>query len=514
MTHNFYSIVTNIGLVKQLECLEKATSFDISEIAVGDGNGELYEPQENQIELKHELWRGSILTHGVDDNKLFVTTSIPIDVGDFTIREIGLFDSNNNLLCIAKCPETNKHNSNNGGAQELLIKIYMNLTNSDIAPLITQESTVMASVDFVNQTFATQNLDNLTTLGQAKFDAKQDILIAGLGIDILNNVISTKKELPQQTSNNGKFLKTDGASVSWEDIPTSHALFDIVQKDHILNYEESKGLAQLGSYVYKEAVAGVRYGYPDFYLKCLAEYQEGAESFIASNINKIGGLIDKEGVVNNFNASNYVKLPNTFTPGTSNWEILLKVNTGTNFPNINAPLFRDGSREHDGFVLYGRTGGILNVFISSDGTNWDIAQNISSTLTVLPSKEYYIKSKFNGDEYTGDVSEDNENWTNYITVTSSLTVYNSLNQSCLGWEQYGYYWTGSFDLNECYIKIDDEIWWQGAISGNKLSNGHFYYNIEDKDVVDEIYTNQGTAWYYGVDIDNERIFLPRNDWFF
>src|SRR5574344_846293 len=78
----------------------------------------------------------------------------------------------------------------------------------------------------------------------------------------------------------------------------------------------------------------------------------------------------------------------------------------------------------------------------------------------------------------------------------------------------GYYWTGSFDLNECYIKTDDEIWWQGAISGNKLSNGHFYYNIEDKDVVDEIYTNQGTAWYYGVDIDNERIFLPRNDWFF
>lgn len=55
---------------------------------------------------------------------------------------------------------------------------------------------------------------------------------------------------------------------------TGKNMFDIVPKDHILSYSETKGFAQLGSYVYKEAVAGSRYGYPDFYAKVLAEYQD------------------------------------------------------------------------------------------------------------------------------------------------------------------------------------------------------------------------------------------------
>lgn len=53
------------------------------------------------------------------------------------------------------------------------------------------------------------------------------------------------------------------------------ALFDTVLKDHVLTYEESKGLALQGTYVYKDAIAGSRYGYPDFYAKCLEEKNAG-----------------------------------------------------------------------------------------------------------------------------------------------------------------------------------------------------------------------------------------------
>ena len=55
-------------------------------------------------------------------------------------------------------------------------------------------------------------------------------------------------------------------------------LFDLVTKDHVLSFEESKGFAQLGTYVYKEAVPGSRYGYPDFYAKCIAEKTAGTET--------------------------------------------------------------------------------------------------------------------------------------------------------------------------------------------------------------------------------------------
>ncbi len=55
---------------------------------------------------------------------------------------------------------------------------------------------------------------------------------------------------------------------------SGHSLFDIVLKDHILTYDEAEGFELLGTYVYKEAVAGSRYGYPTFYEQCLKEYQE------------------------------------------------------------------------------------------------------------------------------------------------------------------------------------------------------------------------------------------------
>ena len=46
------------------------------------------------------------------------------------------------------------------------------------------------------------------------------------------------------------------------------------------------------------------------------------------------------------------------------------------------------------------------------------------------------------------------------------------------------------------------------------ANGHIFYDIADKAAVDAFYESLGIAWFYGVDMENERIFLPRNDWFF
>lgn len=192
MTQEFYSILTQKGLSKQLECIENLTEFDISYIAVGDGDGSLYTPEETQTTLKNEKWRGEILTHGIADNKLFATTSVPIDVGGFTIREIGLFDSSNNLLCVGKCPETNKHSSSEGGAQELFIKFYMSVTNSELLPLIVQTSQEVASVDFVTDSLARKQ-DKLTTGDGIKIEnnviSATNILKAGKGIAIVNDTI-------------------------------------------------------------------------------------------------------------------------------------------------------------------------------------------------------------------------------------------------------------------------------------------------------------------------------------
>lgn len=56
------------------------------------------------------------------------------------------------------------------------------------------------------------------------------------------------------------------------------SMFDLVVKDHILSYEESKGFGLQGTYVYKDAVPGSRYGYPDFYNRCVEEKAAGTET--------------------------------------------------------------------------------------------------------------------------------------------------------------------------------------------------------------------------------------------
>ena len=97
--------------------------------------------------------------------------------------------------------------------------------------------------------------------------------------EAVNSLTTAKNEAVEGIENASEEQKkeiTDLANVikeNAEDIAsrTSFAMFDTVLKDHILTYKESKGLALQGTYVYKEAVAGSRYGYPDFYNKCLEE---------------------------------------------------------------------------------------------------------------------------------------------------------------------------------------------------------------------------------------------------
>lgn len=75
----------------------------------------------------------------------------------------------------------------------------------------------------------------------------------------------------------------------------SHNLFDIVIKDHVLSYEDTLGFTIQGGWAYKEAEAGVHYGYPDFYAKCIAEKEAGTQTRITLGSNQIDVWINDNG---------------------------------------------------------------------------------------------------------------------------------------------------------------------------------------------------------------------------
>lgn len=98
--------------------------------------------------------------------------------------------------------------------------------------------------------------------------------------DAVISVVEDKFVLYKSKQNNNKGNALDNKEF-WEEVSLGGggnaglSLFDLVEKDHILTYEESKGLAQLGTYVYKTAIAGSRYGYPSFYNQCVKEKNAG-----------------------------------------------------------------------------------------------------------------------------------------------------------------------------------------------------------------------------------------------
>ena len=79
--------------------------------------------------------------------------------------------------------------------------------------------------------------------------------------NVLSNVVYNllDNDLSNITQSGLDIIKQNGGS--------SLPLGTPVVLDKILSYEESQGLALQGTYVYKSAIAGSRYGYPDFYEK-------------------------------------------------------------------------------------------------------------------------------------------------------------------------------------------------------------------------------------------------------
>lgn len=95
----------------------------------------------------------------------------------------------------------------------------------------------------------------------------------------LDNAIS-EVELPPQEGCKGCFLMSNGEDEIWVGLNT-FSLFDTKVSDRILLGEDSKGWALQGTYVYREAIAGSRYGYPDFYNKCLEEKESATITEVA-----------------------------------------------------------------------------------------------------------------------------------------------------------------------------------------------------------------------------------------
>lgn len=104
MAEKYYSILTNRG--KELEAQSSATGKPviIKDFVVGDGNGQAIKPDPAQTKLVREVYRNAIsaLQVSPDQPNQFVAQLIlPVNVGGFVVREVGLLTDAGELYSVA-----------------------------------------------------------------------------------------------------------------------------------------------------------------------------------------------------------------------------------------------------------------------------------------------------------------------------------------------------------------------------------------------------------------------------
>ena len=174
------------------------------------------------------------------------------------------------------------------------------------------------------------------------------------------------------------------------------------------------------------------------------------------NINIEGALTNNNGVFSGFNSTNTLNIPAKFQPDNTPWEMLFKITTGSDISTSQRI-----AQISSGYGIHlGVMSSKFRLWLSTNGSSWDLANDTAGTYTVLANTEYYVQVKYTGSAYTVSYSLTGEpdSFTQDISVTSSTPLNFSNGYPNIGGSTSP--WLGSIDLNKSYININGEQWWK------------------------------------------------------
>jgi phage-related tail fiber protein len=181
-TSQFFAILTNVGVAKQANADALGITWKITQMGVGDANGADPIPSATQTALINERRRAPLNQLKVDPANSAVIIAeqvIPAEVGGWWIREIGLYDADNDLVAIANCAPSFKPLLTQGSGRTQIVRMNLVVSNSASVELKIDPSVVLATRSYVDQ----KVLDELN-----KQDFKHSVLVATTGPIALNGL--------------------------------------------------------------------------------------------------------------------------------------------------------------------------------------------------------------------------------------------------------------------------------------------------------------------------------------
>ena len=198
---DYYAILTATGAEKLAETQAQGEALELATFAVGDGNGNEYEPTATQTALRHQTWSGGVsrVYHSATDaNVVCIEGAIPTNVGGFTIREVGIFDGDGDLIFVANEPSIVKAATTESFYNDLVLKIEIGFS-SDVNITVTASTVALATA---------ADLDALRTETTANLEALRDDVD-----ELIDNVHS----VPIDGTQGQVLIKGAGETYGWGD---------------------------------------------------------------------------------------------------------------------------------------------------------------------------------------------------------------------------------------------------------------------------------------------------------
>ena len=148
MAKQYYSVLTDYGTQMIASAIARKQPLQITQMAVGDGNGQATTPNSRNTGLVREVHRADISAISVDprnDKQIIFELTIPENVGGFWIREMGIFDNQNRLVAYANCPDSFKPELTSGSGKVQVVRMILLVSSSDAITLKVDDSVIFVT---------------------------------------------------------------------------------------------------------------------------------------------------------------------------------------------------------------------------------------------------------------------------------------------------------------------------------------------------------------------------------
>ena len=212
MNQTYYTILTQKGAALLDNATSQGVPLKITQMAVGDGNGNITKPDATQTELVHEVRRAAIDKLFVDNEnpcQIIAEQVIPETDGGWFIHEIGLFDDKDNLIAVGNYPATYKPNFIEDSSRTQVIRMEIIVENTEAIELKNETTEVFAARKYIEpradatQTAATQKYVNDTITAKITAHEKStnhpNATTSAKGFVQLNSAINSKLETQAAT---------------------------------------------------------------------------------------------------------------------------------------------------------------------------------------------------------------------------------------------------------------------------------------------------------------------------